>query len=87
MELGHIQSVADLTDEPEVWGLIPGLAHTFMEIDHQIFPLSFSPFALIQEGQLSVTGETMGTLYCLLAQEVYASPGMTNCPDMTSVIY
>ena len=56
-----MQSVAGLTDQPEVWGLIPGLAHTFMEIDHQIFPLSFSPFALIQEGQLSVTGESMGT--------------------------
>ena len=53
--LGRVeQSVAGLPQEPEVLGLIPGRPHTGV--------LSFL-LPLIQEGQLSVTGESMCTKY------------------------
>ena len=32
-----MQLVAHLTEEPEVPGLMPGLAHTLVEIDQEIF--------------------------------------------------
>ena len=57
---GHVaQSVGHLTRKSEVLGSIPGLA---------IYFCFFLP--LIQEGQLSVTGENMCTKYCLTAYEV-----------------
>ena len=34
---------------------------TFLEIDHEISSTVFHPLQLIQEGQLSVTGERMCT--------------------------
>ena len=61
---GHgAQSVARLTQEPEVLSSIPGPAAYFR----------FS-FPVIQ-GQLSVTGEGMCTMYWLTAEEVQACPG------------
>ena len=53
------QSIGHLTRKSEVLGLIPGMATLFS------FLLS-----LIQEGQLSVTGESMSMKYWLTAEEV-----------------
>ena len=36
--------------------------HSFVEIDHEIFSTVILSFPLIQEGQLSVSGERMCTL-------------------------
>ena len=55
-----MQSVAHLTEEPEVLGSIPSLALTFVETDHGIFSMVIFPLPLIQEGLLSV-GERIGS--------------------------
>ena len=47
--------------DPSVW------QHSFVEIGHGIISMAFLPLPLIQVGQLSVTGERMGTKYCLTA--------------------
>ena len=39
--------------------------HTFVDPDHEIFSMTISPVPLIQKGQLSGTGESMGTEYWL----------------------
>ena len=40
LKLGYVvQLVACLTEEFEVQDSIPSLAHTFVEIDHEIFPV------------------------------------------------
>ena len=56
-------SVAQL-DAPSDWrlggrGFSPrrGRQHSFMEIDHEIFSMVILSLPLIQEGQLSVSGE------------------------------
>ena len=36
--------------------------HSFVEIDHEIFSTVILPLPLIQEGQLSVSGERMCTI-------------------------
>ena len=36
--------------------------HSFMEIDHEIFSTAILSLPLIQEGQLSVSGERMCTI-------------------------
>ena len=53
-------SVAQL-DTPSGWRP-GGRQHTFMEIDHEIFSTVILSLPLIQEGQLSVSGERMCTL-------------------------
>ena len=54
---GHIaQWVVHLTEEPKVPGSVPGLAHTFVEIDQEIISSVIFNSSLIQEGQVSVTG-------------------------------
>ena len=40
---------------------------SFVEIDHEILSTVIFPFRLIQEGQLSVTDESMCTKYWLMA--------------------
>ena len=40
----------------------PGLRHSFMESDHEIFSTVILPLRLFQEGQLSVSGERMCTI-------------------------
>ena len=40
----------------------PGRQHSFMEIDHEIFSMVILSLPLIQEGQLSVSGERMSTI-------------------------
>ena len=39
-----------------------GLQHSFVEIDHEIFSTVILSLPLIQEGQLSVSGERMCTI-------------------------
>ena len=39
-----------------------GRQHSFMEIDHEIFSTVILSLLLIQEGQLSVSGERMCTI-------------------------
>ena len=50
-----------------------GRQHSFVEIDHEIFPTVILSLSLIQGGQLSVSGERMCTMLvnCL---EDYAGP-------------
>ena len=64
-------SVAQLDAHPigdqEVAGLTPpppprGQQHSFAEIDHEIFSTAILSLPLIQEGQLSVSGERMCTI-------------------------
>ena len=61
-------SVAQL-DAPSDWrpggrGFNPcrGRQHSFVEIDHEIFSTVILSLPLIQEGQLSVSGERMSTI-------------------------
>ena len=61
-------SVAQL-DAPSDWrpggrGFNPrrGRQHSFMDIDHEIFSTVILSLPLIQEGQLSVSGERMCTI-------------------------
>ena len=64
----ELASVAQL-DAPSDWrpggrGFNPrrGRQHSFMEIDHEIFSTVILSLPLIQEGQLSVSGERMCTI-------------------------
>ena len=61
-------SVAQL-DAPSNWkpgghGFNPrrGRQHSFVEIDHEMFSMVILSLQLIQEGQLSVSGERMSTI-------------------------
>ena len=61
-------SVAQLdmhpTGDQKVGGLtLPGRQHSFVEIDHEIFSMVILSLPLIQEGQLSVSGERMCTIH------------------------
>ena len=65
---GQPASVAHL-DAPSAWrpggrGFNPrgGRQHSFVEIDHEIFSTVILSLLLIQEGQLSVSGERMCTI-------------------------
>ena len=64
----YMASVAHL-DAPSNWrpggrGFNPrqGRQHSFVEIDHEIFSTVILSLPLIQEGQLSVSGERMCTI-------------------------
>ena len=63
-----LASVAQL-DAPSDWrpggrGFNPrrGRQHSFVEVDHEIFSTVILSLPLIQEGQLSVSGERMCTI-------------------------
>ena len=67
-QLDTLTSVAQL-DAPYDWkqeghGFNPrrGRQHSFVEIDHEVFSMVFLSLPLIQEGQLSVSGERMCTI-------------------------
>ena len=49
------------TGDQEVAGSTPrpGRQHSFVEIDHEIFSTVILSLPLVQEGQLSVSGERM----------------------------
>ena len=68
-------SVAQL-DAPSDWrqggrGFNPrqGRQHSIMEIDHEIFSMVILSLPLIQEGQLSVSGERMCTVLVNLLED------------------
>ena len=68
LHAGLPASVAQL-DAPSDWrpggrGFNPrrGRQHSFVEIDHEIFSTVILSLPLIQEGQLSVSGERMCTI-------------------------
>ena len=68
LSLSMPASVAQL-DAPSDWrpggrGFNPrrGRQHSFVEIDHEIFSTVILSLPLIQEGQLSVSGERMCTI-------------------------
>ena len=48
-------------DAPSDWRP-EGWHHSFLEIDHEIFSMVILSLPLIQEGQLSVSGERMCTI-------------------------
>ena len=52
------------TGDQEVTGSTPrqGPQHSFVEIDHEIFSMVILSLPLIQEEQLSVSGERMYTI-------------------------
>ena len=61
--------IQELKDAPSDWrpggcGFNPrrGRQHSFVEIDHEIFSTVILSLLLIQEGQLSVSGERMCTI-------------------------
>ena len=45
-----------------IWLVMPGWHHSFLEIDHEIFSSVIFSLLLIQEGQLTVSGERMRTI-------------------------
>ena len=59
-------SVAQLdvcpTGDQQVVGLTPAESASFVEVDHEIFSMVILSLSLIQEGQLSVSGERMCTI-------------------------
>ena len=48
---------------------------TFMGVDCELISSAILPLLLILEEQLSVTGESMCTMYWLIAYKVFACPG------------
>ena len=52
------------SDIQEVAGSILGSGHRFVEIGHEIISTAILSLPLIQEGQLSVTGENYGHCNC-----------------------
>ena len=50
------------TGDQEVAGSRRGRQHSFVVIDHEIFSTVILSLPLIQEGQLSVSGERMCTI-------------------------
>ena len=61
-----VQLDARQTGDQEVAGSTPpprlGRQHSFVEIDHEIFSTVILSLPMIQEGQLSVSGERMCTI-------------------------
>ena len=65
----HVPASVAQLDAPSDWrpggrGFNPrrGRQHSFVEIDHEIFSTVILSLPLIQEGQLSVSGERMRTI-------------------------
>ena len=58
--LPHSHSISQL-DAPSDWRP-GGRQHSFVEIDHEILSMAILSLPLIQEGQLSVSGERMCTI-------------------------
>ena len=74
----HIMSSASVAqlDAPSDWrpggrGFSPrrGRQHSFVEIDHEIFSTVILSLPLIQEGQLSVSGERMCTILIIRLED------------------
>ena len=48
----------------------PGRQHSFVKFDHEIFSMVILSLLLIQEGQLSVSGERMCTILVNLLEDL-----------------
>ena len=81
-----------LTEKPEVRGSVPGPAHTFMEIDHEIFSAVIFPpsndsrttvVSYLQKYGDLVPANYLGGL-SLLRNSVIR---LTECPDMVIAVY
>ena len=59
---GMLTSVADWRPGGRGFNPRRGRQHSFVEIDHEIFSTVILSITLIQEGQLSVSGERMCTV-------------------------
>ena len=63
--LPYLLASVDQLDAPSDWrpvNPLRGRQHSFVEIDHEIFSTVILSLLLIQEGQLSVSGEKMCTI-------------------------
>ena len=49
-------------DQEVVGSILPGQQHSFMEIDNEIFSVVILSLPLIEEGHLSISGESMCTI-------------------------
>ena len=68
----HVQNCAALVAQMDVHPTgelrllqvqpLPGWQHSFLDIDHEMFSMVILSLLLIQEGQLSVSDETMCTI-------------------------
>ena len=74
--LWHIPASVAQLDAPSDWrpggrGFNPrrGRQHSFVEIDHEIFSTVILSLPLIQEGQLSVSGERMCTILVIRLED------------------
>ena len=79
-----MQLVASLVADPGVVSLISAWSHTFEEIDHELFSTVILLLSLIQEGLVSVTGESMCNKYWLIAGKSIIR--FTNHLDMTITV-
>ena len=59
---GSVGCASDWRPEGRGFDPRPGQQHSFVEIDHEIFSTVILSLPLIQEGQLSVSGERMCTI-------------------------
>ena len=59
---GSVGCASDWRPEGRGFGPRRGRQHSFVEIDHEIFSTVILSLPLIQEGQLSVSGERMCTI-------------------------
>ena len=61
---GHfdLQYARPIGDQEVEGSTPPGRQHAFVEIDHEIFSTVILSLLLIQEGELSVSGERMCTI-------------------------
>ena len=62
-----LQSVMSLIADPGVVRSILAWSHSFLEIDHEIFAMFILLVPLIQDGLVSITGESMCTKYWFTA--------------------
>ena len=60
--MAHLDAPSDLRPGGRGFNPHRGRQHSFAEIDHEIFSTVILSISLIQEGQLSVSGERMCTL-------------------------
>ena len=60
--VAQLDAPSDLRPGSHGFNPCRGWQHSFVEIDHKIFSTVFLSLPLIQEGQLSVSGERMCTI-------------------------
>ena len=60
--VAQLDAPSDWRPGGHVFNTRQGRQHSFVEIDHEIFSMVILSLPLIQEGQLSVSGERMCTI-------------------------